>query len=333
MTETDVSHIRSRTEMIRFLDGYSLDRKEELDERRLKRPLVKTHLIEVLDGRRERSDEQTAELFLRRGLALTKIEDGLFLARSETHGPVGFIETLRPRIVALYSTMDSRFLGPLVRRLILTSPELDHVWLSGLTFNVLWSLVTRNSAPNRFARIVFTHDSVYEVDSEPQASEDDEEISEPQEEAEDSTSIIERRAARFQLVDRVGVVSSKLAELQRLYLPLYAISQLRFPSPVGRGGHDFYDNGKATNRSESFRDHRSHVLFVARIYEQMLGRMEQEAWYSVSTCSKEHGEFKRIVGAPLTVKFAEPLNPATFEYWIRSTFERPRSLLKNSVGL
>lgn len=328
MTGTDVSQIRSRLEMIRFLDGYSLERKEELDERKTKRPLVKTYLIEVLDGRPSRSEDQTVDLFSRRGLHLTRIEDGLFAVRSEAEGPIGFLESLRPRIVALYSTLDSKVLDPLVRRLILRSPELDHVWLSGVTFNVLWQMVIRLSAPNRFARIVFTHDSVYEVDSEPELSETEEESLEPQEETEDSTSVIERRAASFRLVDRVGVVSSKLAEFQRLYAPLYAISQLRFPSPAGRGGHDFYDNGKVTNRSDSFRDHRSHVLFVTRIYEQMLGRMEQQAWYGVTTSVKQHGEFRKIVGAPVVVRFAEPLSEATFDYWIKSTFERPRNRLR-----
>jgi len=67
MTETDISHIRSRREMIRFLDGYSLERKEELDERKVKRPLVKTHLIEVLDGRQARTDDQYKDLFARGG--------------------------------------------------------------------------------------------------------------------------------------------------------------------------------------------------------------------------------------------------------------------------
>jgi len=325
MTETDISHIRSRREMIRFLDGYSLERKEELDERRVKRPLVKTHLIEVLDGRQARTDDQYKDLFARRGLTLRSIDTGLFMAWDQAGSPVGFLESLRPRIAALYSTMDSQPLSAFVRKLIVSAPELDHVWLSGVTFNVLWNVVTRLSAPNRFAKIVFTHDSVFEVDNEPEMSDAEEEAPGPQDETEDSASVVERRAARFQLVDRVSVVRSKLALLQQLYSPLHAISQLRFPSPAGRGGHDFYDNGKVTNRSESFRDHRSHVLYVTRIYEQMLGRTEQQTWYSVTTSLRAHGEFRKIVGAPLVVKFVEPLNAPTFDHWVKSTFERSRN--------
>ena len=48
MNESDIRLIRTRKEMIRFLDGYAYERKEELDERRLKGPLVKSHLLEIL---------------------------------------------------------------------------------------------------------------------------------------------------------------------------------------------------------------------------------------------------------------------------------------------
>jgi hypothetical protein len=325
MMAQDISQISSRKEMIRFLDGYSLERKQELDERRTKRALVKTHMIEVLDGRPARNEDQYKELFGRRGWDLRPIEEGLFRVSDGVGMPIGFLESVRPRIAALYSTMDAQPLSVCVRRLILGAPELDHVWLSGLTFNVLWNLVTRLSAPNRFAKIVFKHDSVFEVDQAQEVSEAEEDTMEAQEETEDSANVVERRDARFQLVDRVSVVNAKLHQLQQLYSPLYAISQLRFPSPAGRGGHDFYDNGKVTNRSESFRDHRSHVLFVTRIYEQMLKRTEQQSWSSVTAPVKHQCEFRKIVGAPLVVKFAEPLNASTFDQWIASTFDRSRN--------
>lgn len=325
MVESNIIKVDSQRGMIRFLDGYSLERKEELDERKAKRPLVKTHLIEVLDGREDRSGEQYKELFARRGLILEPIDTGLFRAKRPDGVPIGFLESLRPRIAALYSTMDAQPLSAFVRRLILSAPELDHVWLSGVTFNVLWNVVARLSEPSRFAKIVFTHDSVFEVDNDSETSDVEEDISEPRDEAEDSADVIERRAARFQLVDRVSVVSSKLSSLQRMYSPLHAISQLRFPSLIGRGGHDFYDNGRVTNRSESFRDHRSHVLYVTRIYEQMLGQTERQTRYSVTTSLKTNGEFRRIAGAPLVVRFSEPLNAHTFDHWVQSTFERSRN--------
>ncbi|WP_157040920.1 hypothetical protein [Roseiflexus sp. RS-1] len=106
---------------------------------------------------------------------------------------------------------------------------------------------------------------------------------------------------------------------------MYAISQLRFPSPVGKGGHDFYDNGRVTNRSESFRDHRSHLLFVVRIYEKLLKLTEQHAWYGIQESVDVPGGFRRLVGAPVTIHFQEPLTQEVFDHWIKATFERRRN--------
>jgi len=311
--------------MVRFFDGYAIERMEELDERKLRRPLVKSHLLEILDGQDARTSQGLQAIFGRRGVRLQPLDEGLFLATDDQIGEIGFLERLRPRIVALYSVMKSDELGRWVRRLVLRSPEIDHVWLSGLTFGVLWELVTRLSRPHRFTRLVFTHESIFDVDSTAsEPGEDEEEISQDSED-EELGEIIERRATSFRLVDRIGVIQEKLRKLQEIYSPLYAISQLRFPSPVGRGGHDFYDNGRVTNRSESFRDHRSHLLFVVRIYEQLLKSTEEQVWYSIQGSVGVPGQFRKIVGAPVIIRFREPLNADVFEYWIKATFERKRN--------
>jgi hypothetical protein len=311
--------------MVRFFDGYAIERMEELDERKLRRPLVKSHLLEILDGQDARTSQGLQAIFGRRGVRLQPIDEDLFLATDDQIGEIGFLERLRPRIVALYSIMKSDELGRWVRRLVLRSPEIDHVWLSGLTFGVLWELVTRLSRPHRFTRLVFTHESIFDVDSTAsEPGEDEEEISQDSED-EELGEIIERRATSFRLVDRIGVIQEKLRKLQEIYSPLYAISQLRFPSPVGRGGHDFYDNGRVTNRSESFRDHRSHLLFVVRIYEQLLKSTEEQAWYSIQESVSVPGQFRKIVGAPVIIRFREPLSADVFEYWIKATFERKRN--------
>jgi hypothetical protein len=321
----DLRQIKTRHQMVRFFDGYAIERMEELDERKLRRPLVKSHLLEILDGQDARTSQGLQAIFGRRGVRLQPIDEDLFLATDDQIGEIGFLERLRPRIVALYSIMKSDELGRWVRRLVLRSPEIDHVWLSGLTFGVLWELVTRLSRPHRFTRLVFTHDSIFDVDSTAlEPGEDEEEISQDSED-EELGEIIERRATSFRLVDRIGVIQEKLRKLQEIYSPLYAISQLRFPSPVGRGGHDFYDNGRVTNRSESFRDHRSHLLFVVRIYEQLLKSTEEQAWYSIQESVSVPGQFRKIVGAPVIIRFREPLSADVFEYWIKATFERKRN--------
>ena len=174
--------------------------------------------------------------------------------------------------------------------------------------------------------MVFTHDSIFEIDNPEPDLDDEQETEGDAEDGEDDVKeIVERRATSFRLVDRVGVIQEKLLSMQQIYSPLYAISQMRFPSPVGRGGHDFYDNGRVTNRSESFRDHRSHLLFVVRIYEQLLQATEQRAWYSIQESVGIPRQFRKIVGAPITIRFREPLTPQVFDHWITATFERKRN--------
>ena len=325
MTETNLRQIHNRHQMIRFFDGYAIERMEELDARKLKRPLVKSHLLEILDGEEARTNQGLRDIFDRRGVRLEPLEEELFLVTDDQMGDIGFLERLRPRIVALYSTMKSDELGRWVRRLVLDSPEIDHVWLSGATFGVLWELVTRLSQPHRFTRLVFTHESIFDVDGAAlEPGEDEDEVSQDPED-EEVGQIKERRATSFRLVDRIGVIQEKLKELQRIYSPLYAITQLRFPSPVGPGGHDFYDNGRVTNRSQSFRDHRSHLLYVVRIYEQLLKSTEEQAWYSIQDSVSVPGQFHKIVGAPVVIRFQEPLNRVVFDNWIRATFQSKRN--------
>jgi len=325
MTDTTLRQIRNHHQMIRFFDGYANERMEEIDERKLKRPLVKTHLLEILDGDETNTTKGLQATFQRRGLRLEALEDGLYLATSQKMGEIGFMERLRPRIVALYSTKESKDLKPWVHNLVLHSPEFDHVWLSGLTFGVLWELVTKLSQSHRFTKLVFTHDSIFDIDVGSAEPEEEEEDTNKVLGEDDIEEIAERRATSFRLVDRIGVIQSKLRKLQADYSPLYAISQLRFPSPVGRGGHDFYDDGRVTNRSQSFRDHRNHVMFVVRIYEQLLKSTEEQAWYSIQESVGVPGKFRKIVGAPVVIRFKEPLNPSVFDYWIKATFERKRN--------
>ena len=56
------------------------------------------------------------------------------------------------------------------------------------------------------------------------------------------------------------------------------VAQLRFPS-AGRGGHDFYYNGKVTNRSNSFIEHRQQQNSFSGAYTvKRLEDTEQAAW-------------------------------------------------------
>jgi len=330
MLDIDISKemqsINSREKMIRYFDGYSAERMEELDERKTKRPLVKSYMLEHVGD--TGSQKKVADLLLSMNIEPRKIDEDLFLILDGRTGEyMGFLEVLTPRYFVFYTIHHSDKADKWVRKLVFSSPDLDHVWLSGLTFNVLWQKVIQLAKPHRYVSILFVHESIYQIDSEiyEDENEEDKDISLSLDEG-DFSEVIERRASKFKLIDKISVVEEKLSKLQELYQPLYAISQLRFPSPVGRGGHDFYDYGKVTNRSGNFRDHRSHILYVQGIYDELMKMTEEKAWYSLSKETvTAPGQFQKLIGAPVTIKFAEPLTKETFEYWIHSTFKRPNN--------
>lgn len=335
MTEIEISNeissINSREQMIRFLDGYAADRLEELDERKTRSPLVKSYMLEHAD---HIAHLKTAVdiMNLRRTVSF-QIDDNLFKIKEIDKKELfmGFLEILTPRYFVFYSIHESQLIDRWIKKLVCDSPELDHVWLSGLTFNVLWNKIVQLNRPHRYARIMFQHDSIYQIDNEMEpgddaTEEDDENSSIGMDDGEDTLDIVERRASKFTLVDKISVVHEKLKRLQEIYFPLYAISQLRFPSPVGRGGHDFYDYGKVTNRSGNFRDHRSHIIYIQRIYDTLMKMTEEKIWFSVEKETiQTAGIFQKLIGSPLSIRFKEPLNKETFDYWIESTFNRTRN--------
>ncbi|MBE0478316.1 hypothetical protein IBX65_04260 [Candidatus Aerophobetes bacterium] len=320
----EIKSIGSREKMIRYLDGYSAERMEELDERKMKRPLVKSYMLEhVGDTGMQKTITEVLGIL---EVETEQIDENLYrvLDTKENKEYMGFLEVFTPRYFVFYTLHLSDKADKWVKNLVLNSSHLDHVWLSGLTFNVLWQRVAYLTKPHRYVSILFVHESIYQIDSEiyEDENEEDKEISLSLDEG-DVIEIVERRASKFKLVDKISIVQEKLGKLQDLYSPLYAISQLRFPSPVGRGGHDFYDNGKVTNRSGNFRDHRSHILYVLRIYDELMKKTEEKAWYSIykETVTIPR-QFQKLIGSPVTIKFEEPLSKETFDYWIKSTFGR-----------
>ena len=322
----EIQSITSREKMIRYLDEYSTERMEESDKGKIKRPWVKSYLLEHIgDSERQR---KVIELLADFKIEAQEIDQNLYriLDKRTNEDYIGFLEVLSPRYFVFYTIYSSDKTDKWVKNLVLNSPDLDHVWLSGLTFDVLWKRIAQITNPDKYISISFFHKSIYKIKSEICGDvNDDEEYKEISSSlnGEDDIEVIEGRVSEFKLIDKISVVKEKLNKFQELYLPFYAISQLRFPSPIGRGGYDFYNNGKVINRSENFRDHRSHILYIQRIYDELIKMTEEKAWYSMyKETSTLSGQFQKLIGSPVTIKFGEPLSKETFDYWIKSTFSR-----------
>src|SRR5438093_328833 len=121
-----LTDLKDRHEVIRFFDGYTTERMEELYDQKLKRPLVKSHLLEVLDGGHGHHSQNLQAVFERNGAHLKPLDESLFLVTDKAEGEIGFLEVLRPRIVALYSPLRSDTINKWVHRMVMGCPELDH---------------------------------------------------------------------------------------------------------------------------------------------------------------------------------------------------------------
>ncbi len=320
----------SRRDFFDYLDGYSVRTADELHEQRTTRGLVKTYMLETV--RNGEPSLPIEAVFERASLALRPVEgDGLFTVTDpEKGGIVALLELLDDRHPVLYTLLRVQESEPWVRDLVYSSPWLDRLWLSARLFGELWRFVQQSASPRRFTRMTFEYEGFYEADEAPSEEEEIEDgVGEPTAtEEQDEGQIVERRSSRFTMVDRVETIRQKLPDLQSTYRPLYSITQLRVPGAV-RGGHDFYFDGRATNRSDSFTDHRQNVRFVLQTYRQVTEAAEDRLWVSSEQAGAAEGGFN-LKGAPVYLQFSEPLDQPTFERWISTTFGRKRNRFRLS---
>lgn len=217
MTEAEVGQIKNREDMIRYFDGYASGRSTEIEERNLNRPLVKTQLLETVASDNGGSDFSLQRL-LGQGAQITPLEAGLFSIVDVQAGVVSFTERLNSRVIAIYSTEDAKAFSSWIHPYVDRNPDLDYVWLSGVTFNSLWEHVVRSTDSHRYVALSFSHARIFDIDRVPHEEEQQDDGSGSSDE-----DVVERRATTSRLADRISALQGKLRPLQRLYTPFYAI--------------------------------------------------------------------------------------------------------------
>ncbi len=180
----------------------------------------------------------------------------------------------------------------------------------------------RNTPEHRYIRLGFEHEARYEAMEDLAGSTQVEIDSESDGDDEDgSQELIERRRSKVSLTERLSVLDAQLPQLLNLYDPLHSLVQLQMPSG-GRGGHLLYYDGRATNRSDSFVEHRSTVKLVLGLYRRITEHAEEQLW--VDTTDAEAGGIT-ITGAPVTIRFGQPLSEATFDRFVELALRRRTS--------
>jgi len=330
----------------RFFNGMSAEGKAGLNKGQLRVPLAKTFLLEHVSGRRGQP-RQPVEIFRRLGAMSVPLDDTFlelrFTEKDPADGQVkcrttGYLEVYDERFFAYYTCEDSADARKRVSSWVL-KPDLDCAWFSSFLLQVLWDGDVSKRGNDRYGKLVFRHESIFETpvgattpagddaeneegDGAEDAEEGEAEEAEEAESANDDRPEQEQRKARFEMKDRIGRIGTALAKLQENYDPLHALCALRLPSRRGPGGHDLYQTGQITNRTDSFEEHRQTARYLYRIYKAILNRTEDVAWQGVPSAASVgagHGAFK---GVPLIIEFPEEIPEATFNTWVRRAFQK-----------
>src|ERR1035437_8883634 len=196
---------KDRFEVYRFFNGLAVEGKEGLDQGRTRVPLVKTFLVEHVSGKNGRTPKPAADIFRDLGVKSGQIDDAFFSVQvpdekaEGTPKPLvttGFVEQYDERFFAYYTVEPSVDARKLVRRWITQSPDLDSAWFSGQLLQALWDKDVSQRGDNRFVKLTFKHESIFEMPDDAVQANDGDEEDEDRERQEDDEPDLERRKAR-----------------------------------------------------------------------------------------------------------------------------------------
>jgi hypothetical protein len=322
---------KDRFDVYRFFNGISEEGTVRLDGRRMRMPLVKTFLLEHVAARSGRVPRSPTEILRELGAETQPLDEefhevSIWQTRDGDSRPqrrtVGYVERYDERFFAYYTADAADEARRLVERWMARSPDLDCTWFTSQFLHSLWNRDVSQRGDDRFGKLVFRHESVFDMPTDQLLAAEDSDSEEPTDEVEEDRPELERRTVRSEIKDRIGPIRRVLEKLQDTYVPLNSLYGLRIPSAVGHGSHDLYQEGRITNRADTFEDHRNMVRYLYRTYKRILERTEQSAWFAF----EEHEPTARTrtshKGVPLIIEFKESLSPATFDRWISLAFRK-----------
>ena len=312
--------LQSREAFVDHLEGYTEPTVAELRDGKLTRKLLKTYMLET--ARHDHATPELAALFPPH-IQMHRLDDTLYRVEDATHEGrvVGLLEALEERHPVFYTTLAADDSNKWVRQVVDRNPWLDRLWLSSPILFELWKYVQRTTPAHRYVRLGFEHEAWYETASD--LSDTDAAEVDDDEPADDEAAhgFVERRRSKVALTERLGVLQEKLPQFRDLYDPMHSLVQLQIPSG-SRGGHLLYHDGHATNRSDSFVEHRSAVAQVLGLYRRITEHSEDQLW--VDTIEVGEDGFT-VKGAPVTIGFRQPLSEATFNRFVDLGLERRTS--------
>ena len=284
------------------------------------RTLLKGYMLET--ARNGRTVRELPEAFPE-GVSLEGLDDALFRVHdAKDHGGriVGLLERLDDRHPVFYTTMQSAHSDRWVRNNVDKSPWLDRVWLSSHMLLELWNRTKKFNSPYRYVRLGFEYDGKFETITNSILQEK----GFTRYEGDDEYYIPERRRSYFHFTDQLYKIEDKLGDLMNAYELLNSLVQLQMPASH-KGGHLLYFDGKTTNRSDSFLEHRSKLISIINMYKKATETAEEKLWFGAT--GVEGGGY-RFDGAPVIIQFDEPLSEATFDRFVKYGLKYKNSKLR-----
>ncbi len=325
---TDMGYLprlHSREDYVDHLEGFTLPTVDELQQGKLSRKLLKSYMLET--ARHDHAVPDLSTIFPD-NVYLKRLDDTFYRVEDASHSGnvVGLLESLQDRHPVFYTAMDVKVSNKWVHQHVDQNPWLDRLWLSSPILFELWQYVKRSTPDHRFVRLGFEHEAWYETvadyhDSASSADYEESHLISGEDDEDTASRFIERRRSKVSLTERLGILQDKLPQLIDLYNPLHSLVQLQIPSG-SHGGHVFYHDGQSTNRSDSFVEHRATVELVLKLYRSVTESAETRLW--VDTTDATEGGFT-ISGAPIMIRFHEPLSEATFNRFVDLGLQRKTS--------
>lgn len=307
---------KSREDVFTYLEEYSQSTKNQIDDYKIKNNLLKSYVFETFDeslydlSSVSKDIKNINTLFGDKKHSIQQIDEELFTLL-ENNKIVGFIEQINSRFSTLYTTLSSKYSDQLAKNYVKKSTVLDSLWISGKMFDNFLNEITSYHHPNRFTKMKFEFNAMFERN---QLNKDDFE---------------EHKVSSVSLVEELGGIEEKLNGVRQYISSFHSVGSLRLPSNVGKGGHDVYQNGKFTNRSDSFTDHRIQMKQIVGVYQEMTERLEKKVWIEVEDIkSKENLIDTSFKASPVTIKFSKSLCSNVFNNFVEYTFPKGREPFK-----
>jgi len=112
-----INNLKTREEVMNFLEGYVQERKEELDRRQLKSGLVKSYLLETVPDSHREPDLNL--IFKNVNARLDRIDNTFYKVWDNKSGRYqGFLEQLLPRHPVYYTNDETKESDPWVSNLV-----------------------------------------------------------------------------------------------------------------------------------------------------------------------------------------------------------------------